>query len=84
MTVELTSCRDCGRPVRWVRCGRDRPVALDPEPHPLGCVVLDEFGRCGPAAWQPGTPDLTERFLRHQATCTAGRGSRTPALAATR
>jgi len=78
MTADLSTCRNCGRPIRWVRCGLGRLVAIDPEPHPLGTVVLDEHGRCGPDPWQAGTPEMTERFLRHHTTCPEDAGPRKP------
>jgi hypothetical protein len=67
--VELTTCDRCGRTVRMVRDGKGRPLALDPGPHPLGYIVLDEFGRAGSDPHCPGTPDRTVRYVKHWTTC---------------
>lgn len=58
-------CKTCGQAVRWAKTSNNGSVPLDANPHPRGNVVLDEYGRTGPAADEPGTPDLSVRFVRH-------------------
>lgn len=62
-------CRDCGRPIRFAGTSNGGKVPLDPTPHPHGSVALDEHGNLGPNPEQPGTPDLTARYLPHRLAC---------------
>ena len=59
-------CNACGEPLLWAKTSNDGNVPLDAKPDPLGHVVLDQYGRTGPAADEPGRPDLRTRYTRHQ------------------
>lgn len=39
-------------------------IPVNPEPSPLGSIVLDQFDSCGPGE-EGATPDYGCRFLRH-------------------
>ena len=69
----LGKCRSCGRPVRWVTTAHGRPQPLDPDPNPLGNIVLDTAGvahQVRPGQALLGAPT---RCMPHAATC-GGRG----------
>lgn len=61
-----SACSGCGDPILWAGTSHGRGVPLDAAPSPLGHLVLDEHGRTGPADGEPGTPDMTVRYTRHQ------------------
>lgn len=63
----MSRCKDCGAELLWAETSNRGKVPLDARPNPLGHVVLDQYGRTGPAADEPGTPDLRTRYTRH--TC---------------
>lgn len=59
-------CNTCGEPLLWAETSNRGKVPLDARPNPNGTLVLDQYGRVGPAADEPGTPDLGTRYTRHQ------------------
>lgn len=38
-------CRACGAPIAWRRTVNDKPMPIDPVPHPSGNVLIQRNGR---------------------------------------
>lgn len=69
----MTRCRSCQAPIRFARTKNGKPMPLDPEPDPVGNVVIDANGTAHVAA-TADQRSLAEHmgwplYMPHHATC---------------
>ena len=62
--MSRSNCKDCGQPIQWARTSNDGYVPLDPDPHPLGSIVLDSQDRTG--SWDGARPNRAVRYMKHR------------------
>lgn len=64
--MKTSNCRSCGKPILWARTPNGKWMPLDPEPNPLGNLLLDEDGYIGP---HPEGAPVKGPYFSHFATC---------------
>jgi hypothetical protein len=71
----MSTCRDCGAKIKWVKTSSGKNMPVDPEPvDPNDCeptdIVVDEYGngcQAQNASW--GDFGATQYYICHFATC---------------
>lgn len=71
--MHQSTCRSCGRPIRWAKTPGGKAMPLDLEPHPQGNVTLGEDGMAqvlGDMLTRAAAANAGVRLYRsHFATC---------------
>ena len=70
MPDQISACRSCGAPIRWVRTTYGRLVPIDPDPVSNGNIVIQPISGTADYVRKGAYIDQTwDRYVSHFVTC---------------